>query len=250
MTHIYSDNSYNEEQIAKMQLTDTPTKVVKDFISSDELKLLRDLIDGVEYPEHGKTSKYAGSSYEWPPHGPLMKEIFHEKLISQIGNHQLDFFAWQEAIIPWKIHADLRWYADKIPHKVILVPLDVISDKDGWDETYSITFKQRNYLRNQSNAGIKKAGNTDQKNWKRPIDDPCTEGCVNGYNISKDIWEEYMTHVPYEHLEGLELDTVFKWEPGSAVIWDANQLHCADNFLARGIKTKLSILIMTNQADV
>jgi len=33
------------------------------------------------------------------------------------------------------------------------------------------------------------------------------------------------------------------------VIWDANQLHCADNFLARGIKTKLSILIMTNQVD-
>ena len=58
-----------------------------------------------------------------------------------------------------------------------------------------------------------------------------------------------MSHIPYDHCEGLEIDSIFKWEPGSAVIWDANQLHCADNFLAREIKTKLSILIMTNQAD-
>lgn len=250
MAHIYSDNSYNEEQISKMKMTDTPTKIVDNFISKDELKLLRELINTVEYPEHGQTSKYAGSSYEWPPHGPLMKEIFHEKLIEHIGDYQLDFFAWQEAIMPWKIHADLRWYKDKIPHKVILVPLDVISDKPGWDETYSLTFKQRDYLRNQTNAGIHKAGNTDQKNWKRPIDNPCTEDCVPGYSISNNTWNQYMSHVPYDHLEGLEIDKIYKWNPCSAVIWDANQLHCADNFLARGIKTKLSLLIMTNQADV
>jgi len=250
MSHIYLENSYTEDQIKKMQTKDSPTKIVSDFISMDELKLLRELIDTVEYPEHGSTSKYAGSSYEYPPYGPLMEKIFDEKLVQHIGAHQLDFFAWQEAIIPWKIHADLRWYADKIPHKVILVPLDVISDSDNWAETHSITFKQRNYLRNYPNTNKGSAGNTDQKSWKRPIDNPNTEGCISGYSINEDTWKEYMTHVPYEYLEGLEIDSVFKWEPGSAVIWDANQLHCADDFLARGIKTKLSILIMTNQADV
>jgi len=248
MAHVYLHNAYTESQIAQMQSTDSDTIIVDNFITGEQLKELRSYIDSIEYPEHGKTSKYAGSAYEHPPYGPRIKELIHEKLLEHIGEHQLDFFAWQEAILPWKIHADLRWYADKIPHKVILIPLDVISDKEGWDDTHSITFKQRNYLRNNPNTDIGKKGNSDQKNWKRAIDNLNTEGCINGYAIDEDTWKNYLSHVPYEHLEGLEIDKIYKWKPGSAIIWDANQLHCADNFLARKIKTKLSIIAMTNQA--
>ena len=248
MAHVYLKNAYTESQIVQMQSTDSDTIIVDNFITGEQLKELRSYIDSIEYPEHGKTSKYAGSAYEHPPYGPRIKELLYEKLIEHIGEHQLDFFAWQEAIQPWKIHADLRWYADKIPHKVILIPLDVISDKEDWDDTYSITFKQRNYLRNNPNTDIGKKGNTDQKSWKRAIDNLSTEGCINGYSIDEDTWKNYLSHIPYEHLEGLEIDKIYKWKPGSAVIWDANQLHCADNFLARKIKTKLSIIVMTNQA--
>ena len=247
MAHVYLKNAYTESQIAQMQSTDSDTIIVDNFITGEQLKELRSYIDSIEYPEHGKTSKYAGSAYEHPPYGPRIKELIHEKLLEHIGEHELDFFAWQEAIQPWKIHADLRWYADKIPHKVILIPLDVISDKEGWDDTHSITFKQRNYLRNNPNTDIGEIA-SDQKSWKRAIDNLNTEGCINGYSIDEDTWKNYLSHVPYEHLEGLEIDKIYKWKPGSAVIWDANQLHCADNFLARKIKTKLSIIAMTNQA--
>ena len=48
MSHIYLDNSYTEEQISKMQMTDSPSKIVGDFISMDELKLLRELIETVD----------------------------------------------------------------------------------------------------------------------------------------------------------------------------------------------------------
>lgn len=245
--HVYLDNSYTDSQIAAMQEADTGSWIIKDFISDSELTQLRSLIESVEYPEHGKTSKYAGSSYEYPPYGPVMKEIFHDKLTNAIGNHKLDFFAWQEAIIPWKIHADLRWYEDKVPHKVILVPLDVISENSDWAETYSITFKQRSYLRNNSNSNKGQAGNNDQSGWAKPKNHRNTEGCVEGYHIDEETWNKYMSHMPYEWAEGLEIDTIFKWEPRSAVVWEQTQLHCADNFLARNIKTKLSLLIMTNQ---
>ncbi len=230
-----------------MQQTDSSSGVVKDFISLDDVKLLREMIDTVEYPEHGKTSKYAGSSYEHPPYGPTIEKLLHKQLQKHIGDYKLDFFAWQEALKPWKIHADIRWHNNAIPHKVILIPLDVISDKHEWEDTYSITFKQRNYMRNNPNTNSGSAGNNDQSKWKRPMDHPNTEGCTDGYAIDKDTWTQYMTHLPYEHMEGLEIDTIYKWQPGSAVIWDASQLHCADNFLARNIKTKLSILVMTNQ---
>lgn len=245
--HVYLDNSYTDEQIAAMQQSDSGSWIINDFISDSELEHLRGLINSVEYPEHGKTSKYAGSAYEHPPYGPVMKEIFHDKLTDAIGNHTLDFFAWQEAIIPWKIHADLRWYKDKIPHKVILIPLDVISDSEDWAETYSITFKQRSYLRNNRNTGAGKKGNSDQSEWPRPIEDKNIEGCTQGYNIDRETWHTYMSHMPYEWSEGLDIETIYRWKPRSAVVWEQTQLHCADNFLARNIKTKLSILIMTNQ---
>jgi hypothetical protein len=246
--HVYLDNSYTDEQIARMQESDSGSWVIDDLISSSDLTELRKLIDTVEYPEHGSTSKYAGSAYEHPPYGPIMQEIFHDKLVSEIGDHKLDFFAWQEAIKPWKIHADLRWYADKIPHKVILIPLDVVADRTGWADTYSITFKQRSYLRNNANSNTGQTGNTNQSSWKRPINQSNVEGCCDGYKIDEETWNTYMSHMPYDWAEGLEIETIYKWNPGSAVVWDQTQLHCADNFLARGIKTKLSILIMTNQA--
>ena len=246
--HVYLDNSYTDEQITKMQELDSGSWIIKDFISDLELKQLRSLIDKVEYPEHGSTSKYSGSSYEYPPYGPLMKEIFHDKLTAQIGEHSLDFFAWQEAIKPWKIHADLRWYADKIPHKVILIPLDVISDKEEWEDTYSLTFTQRSYLRKNNNSNTGKTANNDQSRWPKPMEDKNVEGCIDGYSIDEKTWNTYMSHMPYEWAEGLEIENIYKWEPRSAVVWEQTQLHCADNFLARNIKTKLSILIMTNQA--
>lgn len=248
MSHYYEKNAYTVEQIAKMQSTNSPTIVVEDFISQDEFVELRSMIDTIEYPEHGKISKYSGSAYEHEPHGPRIKELLHTKLQDYIGNYQLDFFAWQEAIIPWNIHADLRWYADKIPHKVILIPLDVIDETGEWATTYSLTFKQRNYLRSFGKRFQEKSklGNHKQK-WLRPIDHPNVEGCIEGYSIDKETWREYLSHIPYENIEGLEIDKIYKWEPGSTVIWDANQLHCADNFLARNLKTKRSMVIHTNQ---
>jgi hypothetical protein len=250
MSHVYLNNRYTEEQIAVMKGTDSSAKIVSDFITQSEVNELQKMISDVEYPEHGKTSKYAGSSYEYEPHGTFMKQLLHERLLKHIGSYKLDFFAWQEAIIPWKVHADIRWYENEIPHKVILIPIDVIKDNENWADTYSITFKQRNYLRNNLNTNTGNIGNSDQKSWKRAIDNPNTEGCVEGYSIDKETYEKYLTHIPYEQVEGLEIDKIYKWEPGSAVIWDANQLHCADNFLSRGIKTKLSLLVMTNQAVV
>ena len=77
------------------------------------------------------------------------------------------------------------------------------------------------------------------------MDDPGTHNVVEGYSISREQHEKYFSHMPYDFLEGLEIDNIFKWTPGSCVIWDQNQFHCADNFLANNIKTKLSLIFFT-----
>lgn len=246
MYHTYLDNRYNKEKVVKMQAMDSGSETFHDFINADELELLQRMIKNIEFPEKGQTSKYAGASYS-DPQGIILKNIFDEKIKKIIGDYELDFFAWQEAIKPWKIHADLRWYPEKLPYKVILVPLDVVSDQDSWKETHTIAFKQRDYLESNTNSDRGKKGNSDQSHWKRPADNPGTHNVVKGCSISKEQHKKYFSHMDYEFLEGLEIDNIYKWTPCSAVTWDQNQLHCADNFLANGITTKRSLIFFTNQ---
>ncbi len=246
MQHNYVYNSYSSEQVKAMQSADGPSKTFFDILDKDQLKFLQAEIKKVSYPEVGKTSKYSGASYN-DPQGKVIEEIFAPKLQKIIGDHELDFFAWQEAIKPWKAHADLRWYKDKIPFKVVLFPLDVISDQDTWKDTYTIAFKQRNYLEGNKNKGQKETGNNDQSKWSRPCEKPGTHNLVDGYKITKQEHEKYFSHMPYEFMEGLEIDNIYKWTPGSCVTWDQNALHCADNFIKNNIKTKLSLIFFTNQ---
>ena len=246
MYHKYIDNKYTEDEVKKMQSADGRSKTFHDVITQEQLKFLQNIIKKIKYPVVGTNSKYAGGSFR-DPIGQKIKQIFHESLKKIIGEYELDFYAWQEAINPWKIHADIRWYKDKLPYKVILFPLDVISDSDSWKDTYTIAFKQRDYLESNTNSNKGKKGNSDQSHWKRPADNPGTHDIVKGYSISKEQHEKYFSHMDYDFLEGLEIDNIFKWTPGSCVTWDQNQLHCADNFLANGITTKHCLIFFTNQ---
>jgi len=251
--HAYVNNSYLPEEVQSMKDGDLGSGVVRSFINSDELAFCRQEIENIkEWPEHGKTSKYLGASWVDPLGQPL-KEIFEDKLGNLLGDYTLDFFAYQEAIQPWKVHADIRWYdrPKHLPQHVVLIPLDVITNgeenNNEWDDTYSIMFKQRNYLSNQKNTNKAELGNTDQKSWSRPCENPSAELFTEGYNIDKDVHKKYLSHMPYDWMEGLEIETIYKWEKMSCGHWDQNQLHCADNFLAKNIKTKLSLIFFTNQ---
>ena len=239
-------HTYTENEVKKMQSADGKSKTFHDVITQEQFKFLQNIIKKIKYPVVGTNSKYAGGSFR-DPIGQKIKQIFHEPLKKIIGEYELDSYAWQEAINPRKIHTDMHWYKDKLPYKTILFPLDVISDSDSWKDTYTIAFKQRDYLESNTNSNKGKKGNSDQSHWKRPADNPGTHDIVKGYSISKEQHEKYFSHMDYDFLEGLEIDNIFKWTPGSCVTWDQNQLHCADNFLANGITTKHCLIFFTNQ---
>ena len=165
---------------------------------------------------------------------------------------QLDFLAVQEAINPWKIHADIRWYADRIPYKVILMPMDVEPLEgpvpvDQWPETNSIVFHQRSFLSRwpEHLAKQKSVTGNHQDRLPRPIDNVQYEGFETGFHVTKDQWQQYLSHMPYENMEGLTLDGIHPWRPRSLFMWDNTALHCADNFLASGIRTKRCLMLFT-----
>jgi hypothetical protein len=245
--HIYEEKSFTAEQEAIIRSTADASRYFENFLTQDEFDHCRELIfSPIDWPEHGQVSKYWG--FDWTNGlGPKLGWL-KEKVDAILPNWKLDFLAVQEAINPWRIHADIRWYSDKLPYKVLLFPLDVENTQgpvppDQWTDTYTITFKQYNFLHKQ-NTGKAKAGN-NQTNWKRAIDNSSTENIKPGYHITQNQHEKFFSHLNYEELEGLTIDAIHPWRPRSLLMWDNTALHCADNFLKNNIKTKRSLMIFT-----
>jgi hypothetical protein len=65
-------------------------------------------------------------------------------------------------------------------------------------------------------------------------------------DISKDTVEKYLTHIKPSWLTGLSINSVYEWNPGSAIIFDALKLHCASDFRRLGVTSKLGISIFTH----
>lgn len=245
--HEYQPKSFTPDQETKLRNSSGRSRCVENFLTDDEFEFCRTLINQpIDWPEHGKVAKYWG--FGWNDTVGQQLQWLKPKIDQLLPDWELDFFALQEAITPWKIHADIRWYPDKLPYKVIIIPLDVEPESgpvspENWPDTYTLSFNQRNFL-SRWETKVAKTGNV-QDHWIRPCDSIQTENLVPGYHITKDFWEEHLTHMPYEHLEGLTLDQMHKWAPKSLLWHDNSALHCADNFLANKIKTKRCLMLFT-----
>ena len=63
--------------------------------------------------------------------------------------------------------------------------------------------------------------------------------------FDKQIYNEYLTHVPYESLHGLTVESIIRWQPGDAITFDMGKLHSATNFAEHGIDYKIGYSIFT-----
>ena len=251
MYHYFQNKFYTKEQDVVMRLNSGSSQYIEDFLTDTEFEMCRQiLLRNKTWPEVGTVSKYYAFDWDNGP-GKLLRWL-KPKIDKILPNWKLDFLSLQEAITPWKIHSDLRWEETKIPYKVILLPMDVEPvygpvTVDQWPETYTVAFRQRNYLidpRVEINPISGTYGN-NQDNWIRPYENPQVERLIDGYDIDKDTWKKHFDHMPYDHMEGLTIDALHLWKPKSLFYWDNSSLHCADNFLGHDIKTKRCLMIFT-----
>lgn len=248
---LYVNQQFSEKQTKILEETASESQYFSDWLNDDEFNILRNISLNIsEYPEVGKVSKYWGFGFADEPAKNISPWLL-PKLKKTLGPHKIAFMAFQEAINPWRIHADIRWDEKEVPYKVLLIPLDVepISKTvsfDDWIDTFTITFHQRNFMRSLPKSDGKiSTPNTGQSHWVRSCDDPSVEQILPGYHISQEFYKKYFTHIPYEYLEGLTIDKINKWIPKSMMYWDNTALHCADDFLSQGIKTKRCFMIFT-----
>lgn len=250
--HFYHNRSFTQDQEKKLRNAAAESFTVENFLNDKEFDLLKKIFQkGINWNEIGEISKYHGFTWE-NEYGPILKWL-KTKIDTILPNWDLDFLAFQEAIVPWKIHADIRWYETKLPYKTLLLPIDVIAkdvttNQDQWLDTYTITFKQRSFLSNRKENDLDgDYGNKIQyqDNWLKPIEDPSIENLSVGYSVTPEQWQKYFTHIPYKYFEGLEIEKILHWKPKSLLVWDSTILHSSDNFLYHNIQTKKCLLIST-----
>jgi len=63
--------------------------------------------------------------------------------------------------------------------------------------------------------------------------------------FNKQFYNEYLTHVPYESLHGLTVESVIRWQPGDAITFDMGKLHSSANFKKHEIDYKIGYSIFT-----
>jgi len=249
---IYHHRRFSAKQTNKLREIAGRSKRTFNFLDQREFEFLRSVVldPATEYPEIGAVSKYWGFGPEHAPAKDIVPWLM-PKLERLLGPHEVDFFAYQEAITPWKIHADIRWHESRIPYRVLLIPLDVEPNDgtvsyDSWPETNTVVFEQRNFLAHYPESSDDLIiPNTGQDHWLRSCDDPNVEALIPGRQIPEQDWNALFGHIPYEEAEGMTIDRINPWIPMSIMQWDNTALHAADDFLGHRIRTKRCFMIFT-----
>lgn len=164
---------------------------------------------------------------------PLSQKIYN--LVPREHVALSHFFKAHHAYWP---HVDNGKNPTTIPQKVILIPLETKPKV----ECQIIFFKQY-YLGHASTfykgCPTSLAYNAVKEDYSQ-LDD-----LRSGFPIDESTYKKYLCHLPYSALEGLEIDEIFPWQPGSAIIFDRYQLHASSSFKPNGIQHKIGLNIFT-----
>ncbi len=73
---------------------------------------------------------------------------------------------------------------------------------------------------------------------------------ISNKQFDKKDYQNYMTHQPYDDLQGLELDKAVEWKIGSLVYWDRCRIHSSDNFLKNNVLNKTPLAMFTSKTKI
>lgn len=71
------------------------------------------------------------------------------------------------------------------------------------------------------------------------------EHIINNTPFDKNLYGKYLSHLDYDSLQSLNIDTIFQWKPSSAIIWDRTKLHSSSNYFKDNVRSKLGMAIFT-----
>jgi hypothetical protein len=138
---------------------------------------------------------------------------------------------------PHMVHNDD--YYEKIYdiYKTVVIPLEISKP------TNFIVFDQ--YYLDGPIKCFKGFPKLPETYYNKPLTDYSDIVNITNEPFNKKIYNEYLTHLPYESLHGLTVESIVRWQPGDAITFDMGKLHSATNFKAQNIDYKIGYSIFT-----
>jgi|LakMenEpi03Aug12_release.lakeMendotaPanAssembly.Ray.scaffolds.fasta_scaffold481586_2 hypothetical protein len=169
----------------------------------------------------------------------------HDKLYSMMAPYEERDFSISTAYLsddyaPGGIHSDgfLASYPEKNLSHTYLVPLAYEGKQ------HTIVFDQTSQEAVTLNSALG-MGNAGIVNYRQV--DPQTVLRDKGIHISPEIYNEYLTHLSYECLQGLTISSILTWNLDAAVCWPREHFHCAANYIAG--QQRFALIMMTCYID-
>jgi hypothetical protein len=215
------DNLLNQEELQEL---------LDYFYIDDELTDAREFVRS-KHPKWGET--------DWPEH--LIKRVCDSVLDEE---YEVEEVVINDSKISFQIHTDNGYSNDK-SYKGVLIPLTTFGGVGStvyFDNYYhgdaAKFVSSEDPYKNHKRDETKNLTTQDQR-----IHDYSVLENYTGHDFPRDDYENYLNHIPYENLHGLKLDRVVEWQPGSAIVFDRNQLHAASSQHQR----KIGISVFVNK---
>lgn len=241
----------SQNQIDNIRKTFSDPYIVDNFITPHEISHLINLyeshIDGGIDPNQKKVYKNTG------PVTLDIKNYMSDSVINNIirrinlaiGDFEVTAGFFFFTNYPHIIHNDDLYQLPDTVYKGITIPLRL--DSDSPIEDYSnLCFFDQHYFHGPSKF-FKNSKDIPTYYNKQIYDYSDVDGLLDYNAISEDLYQKHFTHLKREWLEGLSLKSILPWKPGTCIIFDSVQLHCASDFRKLGIKSKLGISIFTKR---
>jgi len=206
---------------------------------------------------------------EYPPH--FFRSVFPTSMHADTG-HDPDAKIGKQILIPLEVTPsnskaktilfDRKWYGpasnfiSKNANPSEVENHHVIPDVNGKFISFSDIKIFYNEIKNLNDQNIEKNGGIfkitkefqeyissliGKKRYNAMTNDHIT----NSEIFDKEQYDEYLTHIDYNSLQSLKIETIFNWEPTSVLIWDRTTLHASNNYLVDGVENKLGMAIFT-----
>ena len=217
-------------KIDTIKKTETPPKIVKNFIEVDRIKELLSLYDSLPLTVHNK--KQNVKKKRWVSgFNSKLENWYLEKLKELIGDFKMDNLLtekkeeilglFQESYSPIGLHVDAGFNKENLIYKQTLIPLSphgstVIFKNKYYKESTNFTIDEKELKKKDLNYGQNIRSNIHLELFnKKPFD--------------KDIHEKFLSHEKIENLSGLEVECIYEWEIGSILVFDRSHLHASSS---------------------
>lgn len=217
--------------IEKIKSFESPPKVYKKFFSKKEIQELLNLYEQLPITVHNKKQNVIKKRWLKNSDKEIEKN-FINKLTTVIGEFKMDNLKsennnedilglFQESFGPIGIHVDAGFNLEDIIYKQTLVPFDnygqtvIFKNKFyGYATNFTIDQKEIEEFKNQFTPGKNKRSDDHRKLY-------------GDKDFDKKLHSQYLKHVNYDNLKGLEIELIYEWNVGDLLVFDRTHIHAA-----------------------